>query len=784
MSGAQDITGTVTADELYIQSTSNDSTVNTIQLAPSTTTNVQGGLGVKSGGIIDVNGVNSVGLRVGGTRFVNVVSGGDISFYASDGTTQGLFWDASTQRLGLGVTNPVNKLSLPNNNYIAWKNNAGSSETIAIRANTSDGLEFLTGSTRMTITSGGNVGIGTSSPDRQLDIQGNVPAVRFTDTTVSGLHHEILGDGNSLSIEADDGDVGSGSSINFKVDGTERMRIDSSGNLTFSQEASGSPYPEQKIKWSNDSTTANGFYLSQDADRNGRVWHEQGLDVLFGTNNTERMRIDYNGNVGIGTTGPNAKLDVQTGANGVIFRYDAASTFLQIFPEDANGDISLRYRANSGSAPDLLFKNDAGTERMRITDSGNVGIGTSSPSTDLHVLTGEANPSFGSVYIKQNAATNAPTLYLHQVGQGGNSNVNQGLLIKLDGNNSGTGKAIRVISTNSNLNGGVDFDAFTVENRGHVGIGISSPTIDSSLAGTAINSSGTVLQVNNTNGATIKLTDPATGSNRGLGITLQGTDAVISNCESGYLKLGAGNAEGLRITNGNEAVRVIGTTADTGTSGGSKGFSLQTGGGTSCPLYFGSETNSAQKSMYMTGYWIYLRGHQNEGIRFVFSQGGGTAPRSDQYQFKYNSAYRPTGNTTWDGFSDERAKENVINLTNALDLISQLRPVQFDWTDDYADRMNMFEVDKSDPKSYNWTSVKDNGYDLERKTNQIGFIAQEFEQVFPKSITETEMQLGDTTVEDFKTVNYDHLIPVLTKAIQELKSENDQLKARLDAAGL
>ena len=45
------------------------------------------------------------------------------------------------------------------------------------------------------------------------------------------MYHEILGDGNSLSIEADDGNVGSGSRIQFKVDGTERARINSSGDL-------------------------------------------------------------------------------------------------------------------------------------------------------------------------------------------------------------------------------------------------------------------------------------------------------------------------------------------------------------------------------------------------------------------------------------------------------------------------------------------------------------------------------------------------------------------------
>ena len=251
-----------------------------------------------------------------------------------------------------------------------------------------------------------------------------------------------------------------------------------------------------------------------------------------------------------------------------------------------------------------------------------------------------------------------------------------------------------------------------------------------------------------------------------------------------YILCSANGAERLRITNTAAAVHVKGESALTGTTGDAKGFSLAVNGGHSCPLYFGAETHSAQKSMYLNGYWMYIRGHQNEGIRFVFSQGSGNAPRSDQYQFKYNQATRPTGNTTWDGFSDRRAKENIQNVTGALDTISRLRPVTFDWTNDYADRMNMFNMDKTDPKSYNWFSVKENGYDESRKNNNVGFIAQEFEEVFPKDITETEMELGDETITDFKTVNFDSLVPMLTKAVQELKAENDSLKARLDAAGL
>ena len=74
----------------------------------------------------------------------------------------------------------------------------------------------------------GTVGIGTSSPGRQLEVAANVPALRLTDLNNSGVYHEILGDGSSLSLEADDNNQGSDSRINFKVDGTERGYIDTS----------------------------------------------------------------------------------------------------------------------------------------------------------------------------------------------------------------------------------------------------------------------------------------------------------------------------------------------------------------------------------------------------------------------------------------------------------------------------------------------------------------------------------------------------------------------------
>jgi len=83
-------------------------------------------------------------------------------------------------------------------------------------------------------------------------------------------------------------------------------------------------------------------------------------DILFLTNGDEVMRIKNNGNVGIGTTGPNDKLEV---AGGI------------------RVDDYIRARDSGG----LALKTDDGTTRLYVKDNGNVGIGTTSPSQVLSV---------------------------------------------------------------------------------------------------------------------------------------------------------------------------------------------------------------------------------------------------------------------------------------------------------------------------------------------------------------------------------------------------------------
>lgn len=111
------------------------------------------------------------------------------------------------------------------------------------------------------------------------------------------------------------------------------------------------------------------------------------LPMTFYTGGSERMRIDTSGNVGIGTSSPAQKLDVTGAVNSVQARFgNVAGRGLELSTAILTGtnDAISVLNAKGGTKGTLVFQTDT-TERMRIDSSGNVGIGTSSPSTKLQV---------------------------------------------------------------------------------------------------------------------------------------------------------------------------------------------------------------------------------------------------------------------------------------------------------------------------------------------------------------------------------------------------------------
>ena len=111
---------------------------------------------------------------------------------------------------------------------------------------------------------------------------------------------------------------------------------------------------------------------------------------------TEKMRVDGGGNVGIGTSSPASKLHVADGGSTV--QSKDANGYARVTQQNGSAQLGLfRSGASAGggyiggnSDASFIVMNDSFTERMRINSSGKVGIGTSSPTADLHV---EANGS-------------------------------------------------------------------------------------------------------------------------------------------------------------------------------------------------------------------------------------------------------------------------------------------------------------------------------------------------------------------------------------------------------
>ena len=289
------------------------------------------------------------------------------------------------------------------------------------------------------------------------------------------------------------------------------------------------------------STLTDGLFVGID-DSNTYLYNYENTPLTFGTNSTERLRIDSSGNVGIGTSSPHSNSGTNLHIHGSNTTAELRLTNTTT-GTGANGSViqqggNTLYISNS-EAGNIAFENN-GSERIRIDSSGKVGIGTQSPAERLHVA--------GDIRIEDTS----PRFGFHDSNASSLSDVSGGFeTFDSSGNRScfvgsiGVNGAIAVGTNNA--------ERMRIDSDGRLLLGSTA-----SIGGNAIfqvqgsgnrkahfhqpDSGGSIIQFTNTT--------TGTGTSDGFEIALNGSeDGQVWLYESGNIKFGTANSERMRLTN-------------------------------------------------------------------------------------------------------------------------------------------------------------------------------------------------------------------------------------------
>jgi hypothetical protein len=498
--------------------------------------------------------------------------------------------------------------------------------------------------------------------------------------------------------------------------------------------------------------------------------------IRFFTNNSERMRLDSSGRLGLGTSSPDVNLHVNSSGNTIAkissSFSNSTTTGLRI---DTTGDSStpridfqkagvsrgvIRFAHNATSSNEQFsFNIGGGTDKLVITGAGNVGIGTTSPAQLLHLnspsanatqwiaagtgytsnLSLLANGSGGGLVLSSltdssasvtNTLNAALTLGTNNAERARIDSAGKLLVGTSTSVTNGQGDASLQITTNSSNYYAADFghfsnDAFT----GAVYFKKTRSTTAGGFASVAANDVLGDIRFAGADGATyIRAAaiecrvDGTPGANDMPGRLVFSTTADGASTPT----------ERMRITNSGAILLGCTTAPNPGAASTANGWAVN---GTNTAAYVTAKNDNGPVG--------YFRRDGTDGSVFVFYKGNATV----------GNISVTASATAYNTSSDYRLKENVVPLTGAVDRVNQLQVRRFNFI--------------ADPD-----------------TTVDGFIAHEAQAVVPEAVTGTHDEVDDEGNPVYQGIDQSKLVPLLTAALQEALGRIETLEQRLNDAGI
>jgi len=508
----------------------------------------------------------------------------------------------------------------------------GGSTTMGYVADTQS-LWTIGGSEQMRLTSTG-LGIGTSSPSSKLHVAGQIEVTTDTTTPTAGsayFYKSSVGatvSGFSAVIET--GSAGSRA---------ERLRIDSSGNLGI---GTSSPSNKLHVTVSAASTAVAAFYNTDTADGNGVYIKAGGSNsgkyalAIDNAASSSLLFLDASGNLGIGTSSPNYKLDVVGPIN-----VQGTATFPTTGLMLRSGDNQLKI---VGGSAGIAFAAASGASTYATLDSsGNLGLGVT-PSAWRSTTQALQIGSTSSFQNFDNGGVVA-------VSMGSNfywNSSDQGVYIQSRAATNyyqANGQHVWQTAPSGTAGSAISFtQAMTLDASGRLLVGVTSA------------SGNAALQIKGATSGYARLEGTSSTLFAGdAGLLITGAAAADSGvrAEGALLFASGGATERARITSGGDLL--VGTTSAVNLG---RGIAIEGSNSCGTTLYVGGT---------LTGYWYaYSTGMRCESAsgKTIEMVSGGT-----------NGVSLANGGTSWGSLSDERKKDIIEPITNAAQKLSSLRSV-------------------------------------------------------------------------------------------------------------